>query len=1169
MSNFPCSLQQNQSSPLDHSSLSPSLPSQTAHHEDINQASHPEIDLARSSTPSALLLSTSVSSQLSADESSVIIRRFAEHDSDQQESQSEEEDEASILDLAPEILIRIFTFLDPVSLARAAAVCRGWARVARDDTTWKSAFAFAFGLEAMEGKAKGSVQDVAPAIRRLNRASWKLEYSQRSALLRQWRKAKTPTVLSDSRISTISSISLSLQNRFMLSASIMYGVASRSDPFTGKVTKGFIDAAGLANGAGNGNPNIEFSPDVTALSMDADTSCILWGFRSGEVGMTILSRQGINPRGAIKSRKFSPQGCHAGPVTAIGYPFATGFDGAHGLGRIPEKARQRAATLGESGSTFVTAGYDGTVRLWHPKHNMPLWMSSASASALAPNSIQIPVTRPPPGEIGHDAITKVDYDPRNGVVAAGTNQGHILIWANINVQALLSLAEERDNQPQGEESTGAWAQAQEQSVGVLGNIVLARIPSSEELSSAKVIERLRIDPTPRRPAPRDLAMTAASSDLQVSVLVHHACASVFLRHDVKFAYLATPGLYGEQEIKTFVFGAPGLGEITCIRADFEPDQGHGVRSTSSTVPPSPARSGSVSPMLGATRSSSVVPHLVLGPSPFVTGTSASSLTEKKFVCAGTLTGGLVVWDWDAEGAPFDEDLQGTWQSRGCVSFRGDRQIAPALVLDGHHACITAIEITCLHILAGSSDGTVKTFCPLTGALLRTFNDRTATRHPARMLAAGALTEDEASRFRVTQIIAGNEMFIAAIGSHVLSWRAEPLIKNKDRKAGSAKHGSRAASRNCDPKFQMQVELRRALRESQDQLEAEREDRQANYERHRSKISMNELGDLSEQEAFEYAMMLSRDEEEATNHNGQTRAHARHQRLSVHGVGRRSAVDDEDLQVALEQIALAESREASRNLSRRSSRATSDKSSAYDRDHGREDLEVEDDSADQQYLHSSSSSPSPRESPGLHAVSSPSRAWSILSNAASSRSASASDRWYPNSKVRTVAVPRSARMASFSTSLEASPSLPPQMASPTDWPSVSPGNGAWSLGAPASATPQRDCSSSPAGGGYPPKVNSAHASPTDKRLGKSPSPSTKANLGAWNRSPCLRPASSSSTTTTSHSLLTTSLLRSGPDAPVSAKHPVPLADDEMDEDLRFAIELSLAEERSRSESQKQS
>ncbi|KAJ1036532.1 hypothetical protein NDA13_000065 [Ustilago tritici] len=1151
-----------------------------------------------------------------------------------------------IAQMAPELLMRIFAFLDPVSLSRAVAVCRPWASIARDDATWRAAFAAYFSLEAAQAHRAASLEASAtPALRRLANASWRQEFQQRVDLLRQWRKSRTPTVLSTPRVDIIKKISLSKQHRLLISATDTYGVASRSNPWTGKVIKGYLDAEGTANG----NPNVDFSPNVSALNTSSDASNIFWGFRSGEIGMTTMSRQGTNPRGLIRSIRFTPRASHAGPVTAIAIPFASDSDGAHGPGRSPERLRQAIATLGGVASTFVTAGFDGTVRMWSSLRSWPLWIASTSTKTSISNAISSNT------QIENDAsaaapICALAYDAKNGVVAAGSTTGKVFVWTKIDVAALLRIPPEatdpehlRNSSPEPDtlEAQALYARLSQSTRSTTIDLP----PGS---STEVAITSIYIDASSS--ATSKGTDTVANAE-ECSLLVHHSGASMLLRHRIfQDASIS---------VETTVLGAAVMDEITAIRPDFEPRLPK--RDARSSAAQSPSTRVYSSPTLAPTRpnlsgaNTALHPHaptLVLGPDPFESYDGSGQYPERKYVCVGTKAGSLFLFDWESAGTAFEEATQEEWQGHSPPRFRDEKQLLPSIGWEAHHTTVTALDVTPLHIFVGTSDGTIKVFDSLAGDLIRTINDRTATRHPARMLAAGEFTENEAARFRVTQIIADNECLVASIGHQTLAFRAEPVLSK--RAAAAAAAGGKAKGgrpRLVENKYAMQVELKRDLRESKAELEAENEERQAEYSKIRNRHGFEPEG-LSEQEALEYALMLSRDEEAATATNK-----ARHMGGSGYVPGCHASssrkqievpeavVDDPELADALEQIALAESkaeveeqylqaREPPSSFydrpSQGSRRGSSSASSSFKTTGGQEYRMLEDqgfgsnDDLDEEDLHGlemheymrPSPSPSPSASPCMSGLSSPptSRAWTILNQARSSATtpAHSSDRWGKNSKVRTVNVLRSARLssptpaeaASISSSLSSivGGSLgvgtrlsPPELSSPRDFPAMGSSH-------PASM------SASPHHGSFSAAMNEGQMPPLFRRtssgFGASPmlSPVGTAGMGKWSRSPNLRPVPSPSppapsavrtpqrqTAWTSRSpsftsppaaggqnsapsLLAASLRSTPAQTDVAGdkgKSPVRQpaidgAEEEMDDDLKFAIQLSLAEERSRNE-----
>lgn len=1014
-----------------------------------------------------------------------------------------------VSELAPELLMRIFAFLDPISLCRSAAVCRAWALVARDDSTWRAAFATYFSLEAAQANRAASLEASAtPALRRLTDASWRHEFQQRVDLLRRWRKSRTPTVLSTPRIDIIKKISLSKQHRLLISATDTYGVASRSNPWTGKVTKGYLDAEGTANGAGNGNPNVEFSPNVTTLNTSSDASHIYWGFRSGEVGMTTMARQGTNPRGAIKSIRFTPRACHAGPVTAIAIPFASDSDGAHGPGRSPERLRQAIASLGDVASTFVTAGFDGTVRMWTSNRSWPLWIASSATKPATTEGVATTASAAAP-------ICALAYDAKAGIVAAGNTAGKLFVWTNIDVAGLLRIPSEasdpehlRNGNPEPQ-TLEANRQFSRLSDAVRRTVVDVPLGPSSEVAVSSIF----IDASPLSTA-RGLEDVSEAHEGQI--LVHHSGARVLLRHRIPRD--------ASRDVETTVLGAAVMDEITAIRPDFEPRLPK--RDVRSSTAQSPATSVYASPVLSAARPemavpslTSVAPTLVLGPSPFDTYAGSGQYAERKYVCVGTKAGSLFLFDWESTGVLMDETTQEEWQGHSPPRFRGQRQLLPSIGWEAHHTTISALELTPLHIFVGACDGTIKVFDSLAGDLIRVINDRTATRHPARMLAAGEMTASEAARFRVTQIIADNDCLVASIGHQVLAFRAEPVLSKRAAAAANAAKGKGGRPRVGESKYATQVEMRRDVRESKAELQAEHEERQAEYSKIRNRQGF-ELDGLSEQEALEYALMLSRDQEAATL-SGKAKvmggsgyvpgSFASSSRKKIEAP--EEVVDDPELADALEQIALAESKaEAEAEAERRWGMLD-------DEDFGVDDVDL-----DEMHLRPSPS-PSPHASPYLAAVGSPpSRAWTILSQAGSSATTPNTDRWGSNSKVRMVNVPRSARWSS-PTPAEASivSSVGSSMGalSPPEWPAMPPSN-------PASL------SASPRFG----ERHTGAASPASR-------PTLPTRPSAWTtRSPAV-----AATPPPTQSLLAASL------------HPQEQARDadaQLQQDIDLAIQLSLAE-----------
>ncbi|KDN47949.1 hypothetical protein K437DRAFT_273537 [Tilletiaria anomala UBC 951] len=1015
---------------------------------------------------------------------------------------------SAIGEIPTEILVRVFSYLDVISLAQVALVCSFWAAIVHDDATWRLAFATNFDVQGGD--------ETLPTLRRTHKLSWKAEYVRRSDLLRRWRKSRTATILTDPRIGLLSGIAISLQHKFMLSTSVANGVASRSDPFTGKVAKGMVEAL-----TGEG-----FVTSVSASAVDADGSRVVWGFESGNVCVSLLGRQGANPRGIIKTVSFPARDSHTGPVNDVALPFASKKGGVHAHNRSADRQGQRAARLGEAGQAFVTAGEDGTVRLWSIKLRAAVWVGEATQALFQEEEARLDDASEHnslPRQPLSVPLEKVDYDP-TGTIIAAARDGTVLCWHGFNMELL---------------EKGSIA---------AGPILSPRHVAVFRPSKASLY------------APADLVLEdeADRSEGRVSLLLRFKEDDGFWRHDISFG----ENLPMAPKFATCRFDAQGQGNITCLRADFD----IGERTSAS-----PLRSPFVRSASRRGAFDGDIPALILGPSAQELRTSEIKITlrERKFVCVGTGTGKVFVYPWDIKGAAKSIGGDQTWLHLSEPQTR----CSPSFALEVGVFEVTALDFNAAFLLCGTSDGSVKVFNALTGQLVRTFADRAASRHPARMLAAGELTMSEALRFRVTQIITTEDAFVAIIGSHVLAWRCETAMRSTLRKAGKSSSGkSRHPLRRLDSKIQAQNDLEDEVMECTESVRSEAARTQAELRTQQYWQEVSTLDDMTEQEAFAYAMMLSRDQQEASGRTG-------------HG-GNGIIIDDEaELQAALDAIALSEARTGSPHEA--SEGASPDASFA--------------------------SSPGP--SPGLQGVSSP-RAWQILAHAGSAASNTTDLRSGAHSKVQTVQVPRSARRNaadSATRSAFAEGSALPEIGSPTEWPSVSPLSTSLRSSSMTSSVsaPRSFSASSPRNMPSPSSVpNSAgdtrctsFANATTAATGAAgggagtDADRPSSSLGAWAagnpiRQAAAMPSSRGVRIANSPSLLARDLQRQkqqqqyiGSSAPASLlpQNASPMRGsssaspangsmtllvgvDGMDDDLRFAIELSLAEEKSRQQSQ---
>lgn len=660
-----------------------------------------------------------------------------------------ERTDAAMADLAPETLARVFAFLDPPSLVRCACVCRLWRTIVSSDATWRAALAVGFGLEAREEAIRrhgDTALRVAPALRRLA-PSWRGEYTQRVALLRAWRRSRTPTILTDPRIAALDALALSSNHRFVLSLSHGFSVAARSNVFTGKVAKDYLDAGGFASRGANGQPDVSASPPTTALATDASAARIVWGLRSGDLSLTTIDWRGQSARGTVRNHALPTGGAHRAAVTAIAFVCPANRGGMHS----DERMRQQLAAAGAAGPTFATAAADGSVCVWHPKRRTPIW----TASAVTGSDLEASV-RP--------AVTALAYAPAVGALVAARADGALAVWTGVPWADLAVPNAAADQAPAAPPHSERYA-------------LLAYAP----------VETLLLD-------------TARGH--RVTFLTHAAGARDFVRHDV--ALDSAPAAH-----RTTVFGAPHTSPLTALRADFD------VR----------ARASLPDPMLARMR--------------------ATRLQERKFVAAGTASGAVGLWEWDAPGV----DAAPPAAAHGPVP--------PAMVLAAHHNAITALALTPVLVFVGTEDGTVKALDALGGGLVRTFNERTARRHPARMLATGELSATDAARFRVTQILAADDMFVAAIGAQVLAWRTHAAA---EADSGAGRSGGAAAARvrgSGAERVRQRADMDSAVAEGAAQVRAERDAAAAEGQR-RTALIASMHGGLDEDDALDYALQLSRE-----------------------------------------------------------------------------------------------------------------------------------------------------------------------------------------------------------------------------------------------------------------------------------------------------------------------
>ncbi|KAI0351234.1 hypothetical protein OH77DRAFT_1411533 [Trametes cingulata] len=213
---------------------------------------------------------------------------------------------------------------------------------------------------------------------------------------------------------------------------------------------------------------------------------------------------------------------------------------------------------------------------------------------------------------------------------------------------------------------------------------------------------------------------------------------------------------------------------------------------------------------------------------------ASRQEESSFVLAGDELGAISVFPWDAQ--PAQSSLPGT------------AAIPPVHYFAAHEdGAVTALTWNSVVLVSGSSRGTVKVWDALTFAPLRAFSS------PAARPSTGAEWDG------VNQILLDRDTLMVSVGSRVMAWKAGPVgrpgLHGKGKTVRTARSSGAA-------KWHQQLEMHRDIAESRRELEEEQTHTRRTFGREREQLStLAHLG-LSEVEAVEYVLMLSRDEEEA-------------------------------------------------------------------------------------------------------------------------------------------------------------------------------------------------------------------------------------------------------------------------------------------------------------------
>ncbi|KAI0753659.1 WD40-repeat-containing domain protein [Fomes fomentarius] len=218
--------------------------------------------------------------------------------------------------------------------------------------------------------------------------------------------------------------------------------------------------------------------------------------------------------------------------------------------------------------------------------------------------------------------------------------------------------------------------------------------------------------------------------------------------------------------------------------------------------------------------------------------------ECDFVITGDQLGTISIYSWTA-GPSSPTSTASASSAAGAEPVRAVRRFAAH-----EDGAVTALAWNSAVLVSGSSRGTIKVWDALTLAPLRTFTTPSARPLPGAEWDA------------VGQILLERDALIVSIGKAVLAWKAGPAGKNVGHGKGKGVRAGSGKNANGVAKWQQQIEMYRDIAESQRELEEERRHFRRTFGREKEQLStLAHLG-LSEVEAVEYVLMLSRDEEEA-------------------------------------------------------------------------------------------------------------------------------------------------------------------------------------------------------------------------------------------------------------------------------------------------------------------
>ncbi|KAI5991266.1 hypothetical protein EDD15DRAFT_1124915 [Pisolithus albus] len=321
----------------------------------------------------------------------------------------EHKDYSILLELPVESLTHVTSYLAPPYLVALGRTCRRLHDHVKDDNTWYRAF-----LTQVVGiHPECSLSEGNAFLLRMIERTWREEFVSRYMVRQQWEHSRTPCIVhtpQDMTIDDVHLVSPYIQSSplshsprsilhdqsagrgpALLATSLQYGTVSRSFPLAGKILKGYLGPSGTDPGIGN--PNAEFTPDVSACEIISSeykgSVSVVWGKRNGEILLTTTSRAFEPGSGLATSNvvRCDVQDLHHGIVNKI-----------------------LADSLSD---TFLSAGGDGRVKLWDWDRQTLncVWTSEQSRVSLVP-----------------DGVVGLAGGLSSGVIVGALASGDICLW---------------------------------------------------------------------------------------------------------------------------------------------------------------------------------------------------------------------------------------------------------------------------------------------------------------------------------------------------------------------------------------------------------------------------------------------------------------------------------------------------------------------------------------------------------------------------------------------------------------------------------------------------------------------------------------------------------------------------------------------------------------------